>query len=120
MTNPSELADRYIAMWNETDASARRKLVAEIWAPDAHFADPVAAGRGHDQIDAVLAGVQQQFAGLSFSLTGKPDGFGDNVRLSWQLAAGDGPAVVKGTDIGRVTADGRLASVVGFFDLVPG
>jgi SnoaL-like domain len=120
MTNPAEIADRYIAMWNETDAAKRRRLVAELFEADGHFADPVAEGRGHDQIDAVLGGVQQQFAGLGFSLTGKPDGFGPNVRLSWQLAAGDGPAVVKGTDIARLSANGRLVSVVGFFDLVPG
>ena len=120
MTHPGDLADRYIAMWNETDAGARRQKVAALWAADGHFIDPVAEGRGHDQIDAVLGGVQQQFAGLSFSLVGKPDGFGSHVRLSWQLAAGDGPAVVKGTDIASLAADGKLAKVVGFFDLVPG
>jgi hypothetical protein len=27
-----ELVDRYIAMWNETDAGRRRGLIAKVWA----------------------------------------------------------------------------------------
>jgi hypothetical protein len=118
MTNPTECAERYIALWNETDPAARRARVAELFAPEAHFADPVAEGQGHDGIDAVLGGVQQRFAGHRFAQLGSADGFGSHVRLSWQLAAGGAPPVVRGTDILLISPEGLIQSVVGFFDAV--
>ena len=36
----SDLVDRYLAMWNETDPIMRRRQIAELWAP------APAAGRG--------------------------------------------------------------------------
>ncbi|MEV0659774.1 hypothetical protein ACIBI3_04185 [Actinomadura luteofluorescens] len=30
-----QLADRYLAQWNEPDPEARRALIREVWAPDA-------------------------------------------------------------------------------------
>lgn len=38
MSNPidaKQLADRYVAQWNEGDPAARTALVRELWAPDA-------------------------------------------------------------------------------------
>ena len=45
MSTPQALADHYIAAWNETDADARRALIARTWAEDATYVDPVMAGR---------------------------------------------------------------------------
>jgi hypothetical protein len=119
MSDPAALADRYIEAWNETDAARRRTLIAALWTEDAAFSDPIMAGDGVDGIDAVIAGVQSRFPGHRFSLIGQPDGFGDFVRLSWGLAPVNGEAAVKGTDFGRLE-NGRLKSVTGFFDQLPG
>ena len=37
-----EIVERYLAAWNETDASRRRKLVDELWAEDGSYTDPLA------------------------------------------------------------------------------
>jgi len=116
--NPEALADRYIAASNETDAGRRRRLIAALWAEDASFRDPIMAGDGHGGIDAVIAGVQTRFPDFRFRLLGKPDGFGDYLRLSWALGPEGGEAPVKGTDFVAVE-DGRLKSVTGFFDQIP-
>ena len=34
MENPTDLIDRYIAMWNETDAERRRALIARTWTEE--------------------------------------------------------------------------------------
>jgi AraC-like DNA-binding protein len=34
MTNRNELADRYVALWNEPDADRRRAAIAELWTED--------------------------------------------------------------------------------------
>jgi hypothetical protein len=46
---------RYLACWNETDPAVRRKLIAETWAEDASYIDPLAEARGRDAIDAIIA-----------------------------------------------------------------
>jgi hypothetical protein len=37
---------RYLDCWNETDPAARRKLIGEVWAPDAQYIDPMAEAPG--------------------------------------------------------------------------
>ena len=33
----TDLIDRYIAIWNETDAARRRDLIARTWTEDAAY-----------------------------------------------------------------------------------
>lgn len=119
MSNHTDLVDRYIAAWNETDAGRRRDLIARTWTEGASYLDPLMRSDGHAGIDAMIAGVQAKFPGHRFSLAGKVDAVEDRVRFCWALAPDGGPALVKGTDF-AVVADGRLQAVTGFLDQVPG
>ncbi|MGN6667631.1 MAG: nuclear transport factor 2 family protein [Trinickia sp.] len=119
MTAHHELVERYIAAWNETDAERRRALIAQTWAHDASYVDPLMAGDGHDSIDAMIGAVHERFPHHEFRLSGGADGFNRYVRFSWQLIAPGGEAIVKGSDFGVVDAAGRFASVTGFLDAVP-
>jgi hypothetical protein len=120
MNCTTELIDRYFAAWNATDASQRRDLIARTWSDDATYLDPLMQGDGHAGIDAMIKGVQEQFAGYQFHRTGAVDAHHDRVRFSWELAPANGPAVAAGTDFGIVAADGRLQTVTGFLDNAPG
>lgn len=119
MTNPADIAEIYIAAWNETNASARRAMIADTWTEDAVYVDPMAAVAGHEGVEALIAGVQERFPGFRFALVGEPDGHGEHVRFSWALGPEGAEAPIKGTDYVRVE-DGRLKSVTGFLDQVPG
>jgi hypothetical protein len=119
MTAHLELVDRYFAAWNETDAARRRELIADTWAEDASYVDPLLAGKGHDGIDAMIVAVHERFPQHQFRLSAGADGFGNYVRFSWDLVAPGGEAIVKGSDYGVVDAAGRFASVTGFLDAVP-
>jgi hypothetical protein len=119
MTDHSDLIDRYIASWNETDGGRRRGLIAATFSEGASYLDPVMQADGHAGIDALIAGVHARFPGHRFSRTGAVDAHHDRLRFSWALAPEDGEPVVKGTDFAVVTADARLAAVTGFFDLLP-
>jgi len=119
MTDPKQIAERYIALWNEPDAAVRKELLAQDWTPTATYVDPLAAGKGVAEIDALIGGVQQRFPSFSFKLTGKPDGHGEFIRFSWSLGPGDYvDAPIEGTDF-AVIKDGRIAAVTGFLDRVP-
>lgn len=119
MTNAAEIADRYIALWNEKDGGVRQSLLAKHWAKDATYVDPMMAGAGTAEIDGLIDGVQTRFPSFSFKLVGKPDGYADHVRFSWALGPGDFvDAPIEGTDF-VVIKDGRIQSVSGFLDRIP-
>jgi len=119
MADFTRLAGQYIAAWNETDPSARRALIEKIWAEDGRYVDPLAEVTGRDQIDAVIAAAQAQFAGMTFRLAGPVDAHHDQARFTWQLGPDGADAVVVGFDVAQRNADGQLALVLGFLDKVP-
>ena len=118
MTAAAEIATRYIDLWNERAPERRRALLDANWTDDAVYVDPLMKGDGRDNIEMLIAGVQQRFPEFRFTLLGKPDGFGEHVRFSWGLGPTGGDAPIKGTDF-AVIRDGRIAGITGFLDQVP-
>jgi hypothetical protein len=118
MSNVTELIDRYIAMWNETDAERRRDLIAKTWTKTGSYLDPVMQGEGPAGLDAMVRGVQERFPGHKFRRTSEVDSHHDRIRFAWELAADGGLAVVGGTDFG-ILSEGRLQAITGFFDQAP-
>ena len=68
-----EIVERYLAAWNEKDASRRRKLVDELWAEDGSYTDPLGDANGPVEIDGLIGAVQQQFPDFVFTLGGPVD-----------------------------------------------
>src|SRR4029453_9833480 len=94
----TETVTAYLAAWNQTDAAARRAELERLVTTDARYVDPmadvtgpagpgalVAAGPGAAGLDALIAAVQGQFAGLTFSLLGTVDAHHDTARFQWAL-----------------------------------
>lgn len=119
MNQSTDLLDRYFAVWNQRDAEMRRDLIAQTWAEDASYLDPLMQGQGYLAIDRMVQNVQQQFAGHQFRQIGVADAHHDRLRFSWELVSESGPIVVAGTDFGVLAADGRFQSVTGFLDQTP-
>jgi hypothetical protein len=118
MTDAAMIADKYIALWNETDQARRRTLIAKAWTEDAIYVDPMMRGQGHGEIDALIGAVHQRFPGCRFALSGEADGYAGHVRFSWRLGAAEAAPIAHGTDFGIVAGDGRLKSIAGFLDHV--
>lgn len=120
MTRIEDVPQRYIAVWNEPDADARRRAVAELWTEDGTYTDPLADVEGHEAIEAVIAGAREQFPGHIFRLLGDVDAHHGVARFSWELVPeGHGESVVIGFDVAVVADDGRLRNVYGFLDKIP-
>ena len=114
-----DVITQYLNCWNETDPAARRKLIGEVWAPDAEYIDPLAEAHGRDAIDATIAAVQGQFPGFVFTLAGPVDAHHRQARFTWGLGPQGGEPLVVGSDVAVAGEDGRLVSVLGFLDKVP-
>ncbi|MFI9051614.1 nuclear transport factor 2 family protein [Streptomyces sp. NPDC053427] len=111
---------RYFAAWNATDAAVLDKAVAEAFADDATYTDPMADVAGHEGLAALIAGAHAQFPGFVFRPLGDVDGHHDLARFGWELVnEADGSAPVAGFDVVRLDKDGRIRSVCGFLDRVP-
>lgn len=115
----SELVDRYLKCWNETDANARRSLIGEVFADDARYVDPLADVTGGDALADAIGGVQAQFAGFVFRPHGEAEAHHDAVRFAWALGPEGEEPVVIGSDVATIAPDGRIGLVVGFLDKVP-
>ena len=114
-----EIVERYLAAWNETDASRRRKLVDELWSEDGSYTDPLADAHGRAEIDGLIGAVQQQFPGFVFTLGGPVDAHHEQARFSWHLGPGGSEPVVTGFDVAVLNGGGQIRSVYGFLDKVP-
>ncbi|SFO56202.1 SnoaL-like domain-containing protein [Geodermatophilus obscurus] len=119
MTATTDLADRYLAAWNATDPAGRRALVAEVFAEDVTYTDPLADVAGRDALDATIAAVQARFPGWVFRLAGPADAHHDQVRFTWHLGPEGADAPVAGSDVAVTDGDGRIRTVLGFLDRVP-
>ena len=118
MNNFTDLVERYIAIWNETDAERRRDLIAQTWTEDSTYVDPLMRGEGRTGINDMIEGVQTQFPGLKFRRTTDVDAHNDRIRFAWELGPEGGPALAGGVDFG-VVIDNQLQAITGFIDFAP-
>jgi SnoaL-like domain len=119
----TQLVERYLDMWNETDPDARRAAVTRVWALDGRYVDPMADVEGQHQIFDLIGALHQQVPGHVFRLhgdDGRIDAHHDVVRFAWELvpAAGGEPLAI-GFDVAVTEDDGRIGSVLGFLDKAP-
>lgn len=121
MTAYAEAVQRYFAAWNAATDEELAKAVVAAFTESATYTDPLADVRGHEELAATIDGAHQQFPGFEFRLTGTPDGHHDIARFGWELVStADGSAPVAGFDVITLADDGRITSVSGFLDRVPG
>ena len=119
MTDFDDIARRYIATWNETDPVARKEKVAQLWAADGTYTDPLADVAGHDGIDGFIGAAQTQFPGFEFRLLGAVDAHHDQARFGWEAGPAGEQAPIVGFDVVVAGPDGRLRNVYGFLDAAP-
>lgn len=110
----------YLATWNSTEESERRRLLERHWSPEVTYVDPQATVRGHDGLNAVVARVHEQFPGFVFSLVGEIDSHHNQLRFQWGLGPVGVEPVVIGFDVVVLDEDSRIHDVRGFLDRIPG
>lgn len=119
MSDIRDLVERYLSIWNERDAVARRAAIDKVFTEDTTYTDPLVVAEGPVAIDSTVGAVQQQFPDFAFRLAGDVDAHHDIARFTWELGPAGGEAVVVGFDVAVLASDGRIAKVHGFLDKVP-
>jgi hypothetical protein len=128
MTDANILADRYVAVWNEPDADARRDAIRALWSADAsHTLQPpqaireaaVALGvavdleaRGHAALEARVTHSHDEFVargGYVFRPAGDAARLRDIVKLRWEMVPRDGGEVAgRGLQVLVLDEDDRI------------
>ena len=124
-----QLADRYLALWNEADPERRRRMIAELWAVDgSQVLQPplemreIAAGaglgmaatleaRGHAELEARAATSYEQWVGsvgLSFRLRDDVYRLNEVVKFHWEAFAPEGEVAAVGLVFLVLGSDGRI------------
>ncbi len=123
MSDLTELANRYNAVWNEPDADRRRQTIAALWAADAtHYTQNLEA-RGYDAIEARVAGAYEWFVragGFNFTTVNDVVGHHNVARLKWEMApAVGGDVAAAGWVFLVLDDDGRIRADYQFTDPPP-
>jgi hypothetical protein len=109
------LVRTYLQVWNATDPDSRRSALEAAWAESGTYVDPNRRLQGRAGFEEFLPAFHERVPGARFELTSRVDHHGPHLRFAWRMLGGDGQELLRGTDIGRVGDDGRLASILGFF-----
>lgn len=109
------LVTDYCRAWFDPAPSERRRLLESVFEPDGRYVDPGVEIAGREalltHIDAVLAARP----GFALERLSAVDRHHDMLRFSWRRVGAGGFAGPECIDVCRLSAEGRLALVVGFF-----
>lgn len=131
-----DLANRYLAVWNEPDADVRRQAVEQLWTEDGvHLLDPpeeivkraaeigVSAtleARGHAELVRRVSKAYDEFVApgqYEFVRHGAAAAIRDLVKLRWAMVpAGGGEALAIGIDLLLLAPDGRIRADYQFIE----
>ena len=99
MLDPQTLADRYVAVWNESDEGRRRKAIAALWVPDGqHFVEGREA-QGYEGLEKRIRGSHEKNVrddGNRFRAVPGARRLHDVVTFYWEMLPADGDTVLAG------------------------
>src|SRR5215210_10962 len=125
----TELAKKYLALWNQPDPDRRGRMIAELWAEAGRHIlqppqeiraiaaqpgiamTPILTAQGYEEIGARAASVYEHWVGsegLSFRGRDDADRLADVVKLHWEAVAKDGTVFGVGLSFLVLAADGRI------------
>ena len=131
-----ELVRRYVAAWNEPDASRRRQAIAGLWAEDgAHVLQPplgisqaatalgfpaaTLVARGHDELEFRVTRSYEEFIAqgkYAFRPRDNARRLGDVVKFNWEMVAAGGEVAAVGLEVFVLGADGRIKADYQFIE----
>lgn len=107
----SAIAARYLAVFNEPDAAARRAAIEEIWLPDATEFVFEVQFHGYEELEARVIRAYQAFVATGkYTVEGGDDAtrHGDIVMFSAQLVTPEGQVDWATRVFLLLDADGRI------------
>lgn len=113
------LADRYVAVWNETDEERRREAIAALWVPDGQHYVGAREARGYEALEERIRGSHEKNVrddGNRFRAASNARLLHDVVTFYWEMLPADGDTVLAtGLEYLSVDGEGRILVDYQFF-----
>ena len=96
-TDPQMLADRYAAVWNEPDPTARRRAIAALWAPDGVHYVRDREYCGHQALEERVSSAYDKnvrLAGNRFRAVRNAQALRNVVEFNWEMLPASGEQVL--------------------------
>ena len=107
-----QIADRYAAVWNESDPLARRSEIEQLWRPDGEHFVATKEARGYAALDERVTGAYEKnvrIGGHAFRAVRNAQLLRDVVTFNWEMVE---PATHKVLAVGleflKIDVDGRI------------
>jgi hypothetical protein len=114
VNDAQELADRYVAVWNETNAETRRRAIAELWRPDGIHYVGTREAHGYEALEQRIAGSHEKNVrdgGHRFRAVNGARRLRDVVTFFWEmLPAGGDTVVATGLEFLILDDQGRIVT----------
>jgi len=112
----ADTVDQWFAAWSEPDGSTREGTLDRIAAANVQFSDQFSVIDGLDDLKPHLAAVHKFMPGMRIARDGDVRHCQGRVLADWVARGADGSERARGTNVFALYADGRVASVVGFWN----
>ena len=109
------LADRFFALWGETDAERRRSELEALAIDALAFRDPYSCTDGLDDLNAHIAAAQRFMPGVVLAREGEARQCQGIAIVDWSAKGRDGNPRGKGSNVLELAPDGRIARVTGIW-----
>jgi uncharacterized protein YndB with AHSA1/START domain len=111
----TQVADRWLAAWNEPDDARRRAAFAALTTDGVVFADAYSALRGREDLAAHVAASKVHMPGIALVRAGAARQCQGVVLADWTAQAADGRTVGRGSNVLELDPAGRVARAVGLW-----
>jgi hypothetical protein len=112
MLDAQTLADRYVAAWNEPNATKRTSAIAALWAPDALRHGMAGATRGYGALGKLILGSPDRNggeSGIRYRVAPNARLRGDVLTFRWEMHLADTATVLaSGLEFLIVDHEGRI------------
>lgn len=120
MFDIQQLVDRYVAVWNETNAEKRRTAIPQLWAPEGvHYVRTLEA-RGYAELETRITGSHEKNVrdgGYRFRPAGEAQVLHGVATFRWEMVtAAGGDIEATGLEFFVLDGDGRILSDYQFIE----
>jgi hypothetical protein len=115
LTDLEGLVDAYCSAWFDRDPERRRRLLFQTVEQDVTYVDPMVHIVGIELLAMHINRTVEARPGFWLERTSLVDSHHDFIRFSWVQRRGDDFRGTDCVDICRVTSNGKLSLIVGFF-----
>jgi len=109
-----QLAERYVAVWNEANPAARRDAIAQLWLPDGVHYVATREARGYAALEERIIGSHNKNvrdAGCVFKAVKNAQALHGVVTFNWEMIRpATGEVLAVGLEFLQIDADGRIIS----------